>query len=91
MNKLLVIDGNSLINRAYHGVPPLYTKDGVPTNAINGFLRMVLHLLESESPTHFAVAFDLGGKVFRHELFLDYKAHRKPMDEELREQIPLIK
>lgn len=91
MNRLLVIDGNSLINRAYHGVPPLYTKDGVPTNAINGFLRMVLNLLESERPTHFAVAFDLGGKVFRHELFLDYKAHRKPMDEELREQMPLIK
>lgn len=91
MNRLLVIDGNSLINRAYHGVPPLYTKDGVPTNAINGFLRMVLNLLESERPTHFAVAFDLGGKVFRHELFLDYKAHRKSMDEELREQMPLIK
>lgn len=91
MNKLLIIDGHSLIYRAFHGVPPLSTKDGTPTNALAGFLKMVLSLRESEDPSHFAVAFDESGKVFRHEAFSEYKAHRKPMDEALRPQIPLIK
>lgn len=91
MKKLLIIDGHSLIYRAFHGVPPLNTKEGIPTNALTGFLKMVLSLRESEAPSHFAVAFDESGKVFRHAAFADYKAHRKPMDEDLRPQIPLIK
>lgn len=91
MSKLVIIDGNSLANRAFYGVPLLSNKDGVFTNAVYGFLNMLLSVIEQENPDELAVAFDISRKVFRHEHFEDYKANRKGMPEELRGQMPLIK
>lgn len=89
--KLMAIDGNSLINRAFYGVRPLSNKDGVPTNAIYGFLNMYYKLLGDLQPDGVCVCFDLKAKTFRHKMYDGYKAQRKPMPEDLAVQVPLLK
>ena len=91
MEKLIVIDGNSLANRAFYGVPILSNSKGVIVNAVYGFANMLMNLLAQEQPNYIAVAFDISRKVFRHEQYTDYKAQRKGMPDELRSQMPLIK
>ena len=89
--KLLVIDGNSIINRAFYGIKLLTNKDGVPTNAIYGFLNIMLKLKEMSSPDAVAVAFDVHAPTFRHKMFDAYKAGRHAMPDELRAQMPILK
>lgn len=89
--KLLAIDGNSLINRAYYGVRPLSSPKGVPTNAVYGFLNMYFKLLDDFSPELVCVCFDLKAPTFRHLKYEGYKAQRKPMPEDLCAQMPIIK
>ena len=89
--KIMLIDGNSIINRAFYGLPTLTTKDGIHTNAIYGFLNIFFKLYEEEQPTHIGVAFDLKAPTFRHKQYADYKAGRKSMPTELAEQMPLLK
>lgn len=91
MNKLLLIDGNSIMNRAFYGIPDMTTNDGRHTNAIYGFLNIILKVIEEEQATHICVAFDLKKKTFRHEMYGAYKGTRKGMPEELHEQMPRIK
>lgn len=91
MKKVLLIDGNNILHRAYHGLPLLKTKDGRYTNAVYGFLKMLQKILEQENPTHVAICFDKGKNTFRHRKYPAYKAQRKPMDPELLEQMPLIR
>ncbi|MBQ9514208.1 MAG: DNA polymerase I [Clostridia bacterium] len=91
MEKLVLIDGNSLINRAFYAMPLLVTKNGEYTNAVYGFLNMFFKLTEDIKPDYVAVAFDVHAPTFRHGLFSEYKGTRKPMPEELRPQIPLLK
>ena len=87
--KLVLIDGNSLLHRAYHALPALSTSAGQPTNAIYGLALMLLGLLEEQQPDAALVAFDAPGPTFRHEQYEDYKATRPPMDEELASQFDL--
>ena len=89
--KLLAIDGNSLINRAFYGIKLLTTKDGQYTNAVYGFINILHRLEELEAPDGVAVAFDLKAPTFRHKMYTDYKAGRKGMPEELRSQMPILK
>lgn len=89
--KLLAIDGNSILNRAFYGVRPLTTKEGIHTNAIFGFLNILFKLEREIAPDAVAVAFDVSKKTFRNDQYEQYKANRKGMPEELREQLPLIK
>lgn len=89
--KLMLIDGHSILNRAFYGLPDMTNSKGLHTNAILGFLNIMFKFLDEEKPTHFAVAFDLKAPTFRHEMFKEYKGTRKPMPEELREQVPVIK
>lgn len=89
--KLLAVDGNSLINRAFYGIRLLTTKDGIFTNGIYGFINMLNRIIEMENPDGVAVAFDLRKPTFRHELYKDYKAGRKGMPDELASQLPLLK
>ena len=89
--KLMVIDGNSIINRAYYGIRPLTTRDGLYTHAIFGFLTTLLRLKEEEQPDALCVTFDVHAPTFRHTADEDYKATRKPMPEELRMQVPVLK
>ena len=91
MEKLLLIDGHSILNRAFFGMPPLTTRDGIHTNAVIGFLNIMTHLLDVEQPQYLAVAFDLSAPTFRHKMYDGYKGTRKPMADELREQVPMIK
>ncbi len=91
MEKLVLIDGNSLINRAFYAMPLLTTQKGEYTNAVYGFMNMFIKMLESERPSAVAVAFDLKAPTFRHKMYSEYKGTRKPMPEELRPQIPLLK
>ena len=91
MDKLVLIDGHSILNRAFYGVPDLTNAEGLHTNAVYGFLNIMLKILEEEKADHLAVAFDLPEPTFRHKMFDAYKGTRKPMPEELREQVPLIK
>ncbi len=91
MENLVLIDGNSLINRAFYAMPVLTTKDGTYTNAVYGFMNMLFKILSDIKPKYLAVAFDLKAPTFRHKMFKDYKGTRKPMPEELRPQIPLLK
>lgn len=91
MEKLVLIDGNSLINRAFYAMPLLTTKAGAFTNAVYGFMNMFTKVITDEKPTHIAVAFDLKAPTFRHKIYSEYKGTRKPMPEELRPQIPLLK
>ena len=89
--KLLVLDGNSIINRAFYGIRPLTTKDGIFTNGIFGFLNILLKLKEQVQPDGIVVAFDLRAPTFRHKMYEEYKAGRKSMPEELAMQMPLLK
>ena len=89
--KLLVIDGNSIVNRAFFGIKLLTTKDGRFTNAIYGFLNILLKLKEAADPDAVAFAFDLKAPTFRHEMYDEYKAGRKGMPPELAEQMPVLK
>lgn len=89
--KLLVVDGNSILNRAFYGIKPLTTKDGQFTNAIYGFLTMLLKMTEDISPEYVAIAFDLKTKTFRHKAYDLYKANRKGMPNELASQLPILK
>ncbi len=89
--KLLAIDGNSIINRAFYGIKLLTTKDGKYTNAIVGFLNILGRLCDLENPDGVAVAWDLRAPTFRHKMYNEYKAGRKPMPEELHSQMPVLK
>ena len=89
--KLLVLDGNSIVNRAFYGIKLLTTKDGRFTNAIVGFMNILLKLEAEEKPDEVAVAFDLKAPTFRHKMYSGYKAQRKGMPEELAAQLPVLK
>lgn len=89
--KLVLIDGHSILNRAFYGVPDLSNAKGLHTNAIFGFLNILFKILEEEHPDYLAVAFDVHAPTFRHEMYEGYKGTRKPMPEELREQVPVMK
>ena len=89
--KLVVIDGNSIVNRAFYGLPDLTTTDGRHTNGVLGFLNILIKISEEEKPDYLAVAFDVKHPTFRHEMYKEYKGTRKGMPEELREQMPLLK
>ena len=89
--KLMILDGNSVINRAYFGVKPLTTRDGLYTHAVYGFLNILERMEKEESPDAVCVAFDLHGPTFRHERYEGYKANRHGMPEELAQQMPVMK
>ena len=89
--KIVLIDGHSILNRAFYGVPDLSNASGLHTNAIYGFLNILFKILEEEKPDYITVAFDVKAPTFRHEMFAEYKGTRKPMPQELREQIPVMK
>ena len=89
--KLMILDGNSIVNRAYYGVRPLNAPDGTPTNAVYGFLAILQRLLEESAPDALCVAFDLPEPTFRHRQYAGYKAQRKPMPEDLAAQMPVLK
>ena len=91
MEKLVLIDGNSLINRAFYAMPLLSTKKGEYTNAVYGFMNMLFKIFTDIKPSHMAVAFDVKAPTFRHLMYSEYKGTRKPMPEELRPQIPMLK
>lgn len=91
MNKLVLIDGNSLINRAFYATPPLSAKDGTPTNAVYAFVNMLVRIIGDIKPRYMLVAFDRKEPTFRHQMYADYKGTRKPMPEDLRPQIDLMK
>ena len=89
--KLVLIDGHSILNRAFYGVPELTNAQGLHTNAVYGFLNIMFKILEEEKPDYLAVAFDVHAPTFRHKMYEAYKGTRKPMPEELREQVPVMK
>ena len=89
--KIVLIDGHSILNRAFFGLPDLTNAEGLHTNAIYGFLNIMLKILEEEKPEYLTVAFDVHAPTFRHEMYADYKGTRKPMAEELRQQVPVMK
>ena len=89
--KLMILDGNSIVNRAFYGIRMLNAPDGTPTNAVYGFLTIFQRILELEQPQAVCVAFDVHAPTFRHEQYALYKAQRKPMPEELVVQMPLLK
>ncbi|WP_317855918.1 DNA polymerase I [Chakrabartyella piscis] len=89
--KIMIVDGNSIVNRAFYGVPLLTNSEGKYTNGVYGFLNILFKLLDEDKPEYLAVAFDLKGPTFRHDTFKEYKGTRKGMPEELREQMPLLK
>ena len=91
MKKLLIIDSNSIINRAFYGVRYLSAKDGTPTNAIFGFLKTLFKLIDETHPDYLCAAFDLKAPTFRHKMYEGYKAQRKPMPEDLVKQMPIAK
>ncbi|MCI8404762.1 MAG: DNA polymerase I [Clostridia bacterium] len=91
MKKLLILDSNSLLNRAFYGVRYLSTKDGTPTNAVYGFLNILLKLIKEQEPDYICAAFDVKAPTFRHKQYEGYKAQRKPMPEGLAAQMPLAK
>ena len=89
--KLVLIDGHSILNRAFYGVPDLSNASGFHTNAIYGFLNILFKILDEEKPDYLAVAFDVKAPTFRHEIYKEYKGTRKPMPQELHEQVPVMK
>ena len=90
-NKIVLIDGHSILNRAFYGLPDLTNSEGLHTNAIYGFLTIMMKILEEEKPEYLTVAFDVHAPTFRHKMYAEYKGTRKPMAEELRQQVPVIK
>lgn len=91
MEKLLIIDSNSILNRAFYGIRYLSAKDGTPTNAVYGYLNILMKLIEEQKPDYLCAAFDLKAPTFRHKQFADYKAQRKPMPEGLAAQMPIAR
>ena len=93
MEKFLVIDGNSILNRAFYGLAGarMTSADGIHTNAIFGFLNIYYMIIEKFNPDYIAVAFDLKAPTFRHKMYDEYKGTRKGMPDELKEQVPIIK
>ena len=91
MENMLLIDGNSLLNRAFYALPPLNNAKGEPTQAVYGFTTMLIKAIENFKPKYIAVAFDLPKPTFRHTLYGEYKAGRKKMPDELAVQIPILK
>lgn len=91
MSKIVLVDGHSILNRAFFGLPDLTNAEGLHTNAIYGFLNIMFKILEEEKPEYLTVAFDVHAPTFRHEMYEAYKGTRKPMAEELRQQVPVIK
>ena len=89
--KLVLIDGHSILNRAFFGLPDLTNSQGLNTNAVYGFLNILFKILEEEKPNYLAVAFDVKAPTFRHRMFDGYKGTRKPMADELRQQVPVMK
>ena len=89
--KIVLIDGHSILNRAFYGVPDLTNSEGLHTNAIYGFLNILFKILDEEQPEYLTVTFDVHAPTFRHEMYPEYKGTRKPMAEELRQQVPVIK
>ena len=89
--KLMIIDGNSIVNRAFYGVPLLTDSEGRYTNGVYGFLNIFFKLFDEENPDYVGVAFDMHAPTFRHKMFSDYKGTRKGMPEELRGQMPILK
>ena len=89
--KLVLIDGHSILNRAFFGIPDLTNSEGLHTNAVYGFLNILFKILEEEKPNYLTVAFDLSAPTFRHKMFEEYKGTRKPMADELRQQVPVMK
>ena len=89
--KIVLIDGHSILNRAFYGLPDLTNSEGLHTNAIYGFLNIMFKILEEEKPEYLTVAFDVHAPTFRHEMYPEYKGTRKPMADELRQQVPVIK
>ncbi len=91
MAKIVLIDGHSILNRAFYGVPDLTNSEGLHTNAIYGFLNIMFKILDEEQAEYLAVAFDVSAPTFRHVMYEEYKGTRKPMADELRQQIPVMK
>lgn len=89
--KIVLIDGHSILNRAFYGVPDLTNAEGLHTNAVYGFLNIMFKILDEEKPEYLTVTFDVHAPTFRHEMYAEYKGTRKPMAEELRQQVPVIK
>ena len=89
--KIVLIDGHSILNRAFYGVPDLTNSEGLHTNAVYGFLNIMFKILDEEKPEYLTVTFDVHAPTFRHKMFADYKGTRKPMAEELRQQVLVIK
>ena len=89
--KLILIDGHSILNRAFYGVPDLTNAEGIHTNALYGFLNIMFRFIDEEKPDYITVAFDLSAPTFRHKEYAAYKGTRKPMAPELKQQVPLIK
>ncbi|WP_394911348.1 DNA polymerase I [uncultured Robinsoniella sp.] len=89
--KIVLIDGHSILNRAYYGIPDLTNSEGLHTNAIYGFLNIMFKILSEENADYLAVAFDLKAPTFRHNMYAEYKGTRKPMPDELRQQVPVMK
>ena len=90
-SKIVLIDGHSILNRAFYGLPDLTNAEGLHTNAIYGFLTIMFKLLEEEKPEYLTVAFDVHAPTFRHKMYAEYKGTRKPRADELRQQVPVIK
>lgn len=91
MKKIVLIDGHSILNRAFYGVPDLTNSEGQHTNGVYGFINILFKILEEEKPEYLSIAFDVKHPTFRHEMYKEYKGTRKPMPKELYEQVPVIK
>lgn len=91
MKKLLILDSNSIINRAFYGIRPLSAPEGTPTNAVYGFLNILIKLINEQKPDYLCAAFDLKAPTFRHKMYDGYKAQRRPMPDDLRVQMPIAK
>ncbi len=90
MNRLVLIDGNAIMHRAYHALPPLTTPDGKPAHVVYGFVSMIIKIFQALKPTHFAVAFDRPGPTFRNELYKEYQIQRPKMEDDFISQISLV-
>ena len=89
--KILLVDGNSILNRGFYGLPLLTDKNGVYTNAVLGFYNILFKVMDDEKPDFLTVAFDVHAPTFRHKMYKEYKGTRKPMPEELKMQLPIIR
>ena len=91
MKKLVLIDSNALVHRAFHALPPMNSSQGVMTNAVYGFMSILMRMIKDLRPDYIAATFDLAAPTFRHEEFAEYKAHREKAPDELYQQIPIVK